>query len=241
MDGIVGSLRLGWNALLLKTEAYETMRDVADPVIKGIILIIVVGVIIALFGLVGSALEWATTPDLGEIQETVFSYLREMPWWDEVTQADPKFASQFEQSWDTAWQIFPTIGGAANVAGSALGIITTPLALLIRWFIYGLLAYLFARWLGGTGSLSETLGVLALAVAPQALSILTVIPYVELGSLVAIWGVLCAYVGLRTAHKLSWDRAIWATLLPFLSVLALLFLLGCLGTSIFAAVVKGGS
>ena len=112
--------------------------------------------------------------------------------------------------------------------------------MLLRWFIYGLLAYLFARWLGGTGSLSQTLGVLALAIAPQALSILTVIPYVDLGSLVAVWGVLCAYLGLKTAHNLSWDRAIWATLLPFLSVLALLFLLTCCGTSIFAAVVKGG-
>lgn len=240
MDGIVGSLRLGWNALLLKTEAYEEMRGVTDPVVKGIILIIVVGVIIALFGLVGTVLEWATTPDLGEIQDTVFRHLRQMFWWEEAVRESPEFGAQFQQFWNLGWQIFPRLAGAVDVTGAALGIIFVPLALLIRWLIYGLLAYLFARWLGGTGSLSETLGVLALAVAPQALSILTVFPYVEMGSLVAIWGVLCAYVGLRTAHKLSWDRAIWATILPFLFVLALLFLVTCFGTSIFAAVVKGG-
>jgi len=33
--------------------------------------------------------------------------------------------------------------------------------LVVRWVIYGLLAYLAATWLGGSGSLRETLGVLA--------------------------------------------------------------------------------
>jgi len=106
--------------------------------------------------------------------------------------------------------------------------------------IYGVLAYLFARWLGGTGNLSETLGVLALAVAPQALTVLTLIPFVQLGSVIAVWAVLCAYVGLKTAHKLPWTRAAWATVLPFLLFIAASFLAGCLGSAIFAALVKGG-
>ena len=105
--------------------------------------------------------------------------------------------------------------------------------------IYGLLAYLFARWLGGTGDLSETLGVLALAVAPQAVNVLTLLPFVQIGNLVAIWGILCAFVGIKTAHKLSWQRALWATLLPFILVIAAMFLASCLGVAVFAAMVKG--
>ena len=31
MDGIVGSLRLGWNAMLFKENAYEEMRLSASP------------------------------------------------------------------------------------------------------------------------------------------------------------------------------------------------------------------
>ena len=241
MDGIVGTLQLGWKALLLREEAYEEMRTSASPVLRGFIIIVVVGVVVALFNLVGTGLELASMPDLGEIRDTVFFYMRQMPWWDELLREDPNALQQFEEWYNRGWDIFPQLFGAPTLGAAAGGIIGTPLGLVIRWLVYGLLAYVFARWLGGVGSLSETLGVLALAVAPQALAVLTIIPFVELGSLVAVWGVLCAYVGLKTAHNLSWGRAVWATLLPFLLVVAVLILFACIGTGILGAVIGGQS
>jgi hypothetical protein len=237
MDGIVASLRLGFDALLLKEDAYEEMKAAANPVVKGLVLIVVVGVVIALCAFVGDVLEWASIPDLHEIKDTVYYYMTQMPWWAEVFAQDPIARDMFETWYDFGWQIAfmfqPSIGGAAA------GIIMTPLGLVVRWLIYGLLAYLFARWLGGTGDLSETLGVLALAVAPQALAVLTLIPFVQMGNLVAVWAILCAYVGIKTAHKLPWHRAVWATLLPFILVIAAMFLASCLGVAVFAAMVKG--
>jgi hypothetical protein len=241
MDGIVGSLRLGWEALLLKEEAYEQMRTSTSPVVKGLILIVVVGLVIALFNIVGTGLELASTPDLTEIKDTVFFYMRQMPWWDEVMREDPGALQQFEEAYNQGWDIFPQLFGAPNLGAAAGGIIGTPLGLVLRWIIYGLVAYVFARWLGGVGTLAETLGVLALAVAPQALAVLTILPFVELGSLVSVWAVLCAYVGLKTAHRLSWVRAMWATLLPFILVIAVLILFACLGTGILGAVIGGQS
>jgi hypothetical protein len=237
MDGIVGSLRLGWDALLLKEDAYEEMRADTNPVVKGLILIVVVGVIVALFGLVGSILEWASTPDLAEIRDTVFYYLTQMPWWKMAAQ-DPNFIENFQGIWDFNWGLATNL--APTPGSAALNIVFLPVALIVRWLIYGLLAYLFARWLGGTGTFSETLGVLALAVAPQALAALNLIPFVEIGNLVSIWAILCAYVGLKTAHKLRWNRAMYATVLPFLLVIAVAVLAGCLGSAIFAILVKGG-
>jgi len=237
MDGIVGSLRLGWNALLLKEDAYEEMRADANPVVKGLILIVVVGLIVALFGLVGNILEWASTPDLNEIRDTVFYYLTQMPCWKMAGQ-DPNFAKNFDQIWNFNWSLATTL--APTPGKAALDILLVPIALVVRWLIYGVLAYLFARWLGGTGDLSETLGVLALAVAPQALNALNLIPFVEVGNLVSIWAILCAYLGLKTVHKLRWNRAMYATVLPFLLVIAVAVLAGCLGSAIFAVLVKGG-
>lgn len=179
-------------------------------------------------------------PDLNEIRDTIFRYMPQMPWWDEVARDVPNFPREFTEWYDRSWDLFPRIFGAPNVGGAALGLILTPLGLIIRWLIYGLLAYLFARWLGGTADLSETLGVLALAVAPQALNVLGLLPYVQLGSVVSVWGLLCAYVGLKTAHKLSWGRAVWAALLPFLLALLVLILAACLGSVILGAAVKGG-
>jgi hypothetical protein len=238
MDSIVGSLRLGWEALLLKEDAYERMRTAADPVVKGLILIVIVGLAVGLLGFVGDVMEWATTPNLARIKDTVFTYLTQMPWWQEAAR-NPEFVRIFQQWYDLGWNMAFAFG-APSVGTAAAGIILIPLGLIVRWFLYGLVAYLFARWLGGTANLGQTLGVLALAVAPQALNVLSAFPYVELGGLVAVWGVLCAYVGIKTAHNLSWYRALWATLLPFILALVLLLLGMCFASTIFAALVRGG-
>jgi hypothetical protein len=240
MDSIVASLRLGWNALLFKEEAYEEMSESANPVVKGLILIVVVGVVIALFNLVGTGLEIASTPNLDKMQETIYFYMRQMPFWDEILREDPTALQQFEEGYNFGWNIARQVF-AASLGSAAAGIISTPLGLVFRWLIYGLLAYLFARWLGGTGNLSQTLGALALAVAPQVINLLTLIPFVQVGSIVAVWGALCAYFGLKTVHKLSWSRALWATLLPFILVIAVLIGMGCLGTAILGAVIGGQS
>jgi hypothetical protein len=240
MDGIVASLRLGWNALLLNEDAYEEMRAADNPVVKGLVLIVIVGVVIALLNLVGTGLELASMPDLGEMQETIRYYILQMPFWGEILPEAPDAMEVFDEWYTRGWDFFPGLFGATNLGGAAADIVLTPLGLVVRWLIYGLLAYLFARALGGAADLSDTLGVLALAVAPQALNVLGLLPYVQMGSVVSIWGILCAYVGLKTAHKLSWSRAVWATLLPFLLAVVVLIIAGCLGTAIFAALVKGG-
>ena len=51
MSGIVGTLRMGWGALLLKEDAYEKMRGSANPFLTGLVLIVVVGVAVALLGM----------------------------------------------------------------------------------------------------------------------------------------------------------------------------------------------
>ena len=238
MNDLGGALRLGWDALLFKESAYEEMRTTDNAVVKGLLIIVVVGVVIALCGLIGTGLELASTPDLGEIQERVLFWMQQMPWYQEIAAQDPDFAGMFQRYYETGWSVFPDLFGAANLGSAAAGIITIPLGLVIRWLIYSLVAYLFARWLGGTGDLGETLGVLALAVAPQALHVFNLIPFVSLGNLTAIWGILIAYMGLKTVHNLSWGRALWATLLPFLLAVAILSLIGCLSTAVLGAAIR---
>lgn len=239
MDGIVGTLKLGWDALLLKEKAYEEMKASPNPVVRGLIFLLIVGVAIALLGLIGTVIEWASTPNMADIQDTVFRHLVRMPWYDEVTSQAPEFATEFENWYKQGWQVFPWLAGASSVGGAAMGLITTPLGLFIRWLLYGLLAYLFARWLHGTGSLSETLGVLALAGAPQMLNAVGLLPFLTLGSIISVWSILCAYVGLKVAHGLSWQRTVWATLLPFIVALVIVLLGTCVGSAMVATVLKG--
>ena len=237
MDGIVGSLRLGWEALLFKEDAYERMRSARNPVIQALVLILIIGVAVALLGVIGEVLAWATTPNLDRIRQVVFDYMMRMPWWEEMLRADPGAAMNFRQGYEQGWRFFPTLFGAPSIGAAFLDIIVMPVRLVLYWVVYGLLAYIFARWMGGTADLSQTLGVLGLAVMPVALNALSLLPYVSLGSLVSVWSILMAYIGLKVAHKLTWAQAVWATLLPFILFVAAIVAVACLSSFALAAAI----
>jgi hypothetical protein len=241
MQDFLATLRLCPRALLLQDEAYAAMRDdISSPFLKGLILILVVGVVVSAAAIVGETLEWATTPDLGAIKDVVLEGLQQMPWYGEASKSTPDFESTFRQQYDMGWRFFPYAFGAPNPIGAAVGVIVIPLRLGVSWLVFGLLGYLFARLLGGQSSLDQTLGCTALAVAPQLLGLLHILPYVEVGSVITIWTLVSNYLALKNAHHLSSKRAFWATLLPFIFLTLLGLILGGLGVFLGLNLARGG-
>jgi hypothetical protein len=175
--------------------------------------------------MIGQLLAWASTPDLAAIKDVVFRNLQQMPWWS-MSSGAPGFAEEFRRWYDLGWQVIPALSGAPNPAGAAVNILLWPLGLLVSWLIYGLLAHLFARMLGGQGGLGQTLGLTALAFTPMLLRGLEFIPFLVIGSVAATWQLLLRYKAVRTAHALSWGRAFWATMLPFAVYLLFWLILG---------------
>lgn len=214
------------------------MRSLSSPFVKGLILIVVVGIVVGLVGVVGQTLEWASTPRMNQIRGVVDRHITQMEWYKLASQ-DPEFVRSFKQFYDLGWQIFPSMFGAPNPAQAALSIILNPITWTVTWVVYALLAYLFARMLGGEGSLGQTFGCTALAVAPRLLNLIIILPFVEIGGIVTTWALICNYLGVKTAHRLSWGRAFWATILPpvLLGVLALI--LGAVGFFAISAVMGG--
>jgi len=231
-------LHLGIGALFLDSEAYEEMRSLSSPFIKGLILIVVVGIVIGLVGTVGQTLEWASKPHMNQIQEIVSRHIVQMEWYKLASQ-DPEFVRTFKQLYDMGWRIFPAMFGAPNPAQAALSIILNPITWTVTWVVYALLAYLFARMLGGEGSLGQTFGCTALAVAPRLLNLITILPSIEIGGIVTTWALICNYLGVKTAHRLSWGRAFWATILPLVLLGLLALILGILGFFAIGAVMGG--
>jgi hypothetical protein len=229
-------IRLAWEALFLREDPYAEMRDNSNAALRGLGIVVLIAVAVALVGLVGTALEWATTPDLREMQETVWQGLQKMDWYQDL-EGVPEIRQQFE----LGWQIFPRLFGAPNVGTAALRIVLLPLGLALVWALYGLAAYLFARLLGGQGSLGQTLGCTALAAAPQLLNLASFFPYVVVGGVVGTWTLLCRYVALKTCHRLRWGRALAATLLPYVLLAVVVSLFSCLVGTAASLIVGGGT
>lgn len=238
MGALSEYINLGLGGLFLKEETYEKMRQEPNPLVKGLGLVVLVGGVVALFALVGQVLEWTTTPDLSNLKNIVLEEMQKTQWFRQMAR-NPRALEGFRQGYDLWWQIFGGMFGV-NILGAVFNIVLNPIALLLQWLIYGFLVFLFARVLGGQGSLSQTLGCTALAVTPQMLGIVQVVPYAELGGL-TIWALVCTYVGIKISGQLSPWRAFWATILPFIALVVLAILVGCMGGFAVGSLMSGGT
>jgi hypothetical protein len=232
MQRISGFADLVAGGLFLRTRAYEDMRQAPSPFGQGLLIVVAIGLIIALAALVGTLLEWAASPDMPAVQETVYTGLTQMPWYREQLGLTPDFAAEFKRWYDLGWS-FARSFLAPNPGSAAANIILTPLGLVVSWLIYGLLAHFFARLLRGEAHLGQTLGCTALALAPHILKAAEVVPFLAVGGVVGTWTLLGRYLALKQAHRLTWGRALGATLLPLLVLGLLGVLLAALGVALF--------
>ncbi|MBS1253882.1 MAG: hypothetical protein MAG451_02936 [Anaerolineales bacterium] len=238
MENDTSTFRQALDALLLRDSAYQSMRDSPSPLTRGLILIVSVGVVVALVSIVGALLTWFTSPDLGAIQEAVRQGMRDMPWWDQIPSGERQEVDEIiRQQFNIGWQIARVF--APSVTNAVVNVILNPVTLVIGWLVYGLLAFLAARVLGGRGRLDQTYGTTALAVAPRMLGVVQVVPYVQTAGL-GIWALICNYLAIKNTHDLSPWRAFWATVIPFILLVLFVIGLGILGGFIAAFAIQGG-
>lgn len=114
--------------------------------------------------------------------------------------------------------------------------LSAPFSLLASWLGLSIWVMLFARLLGGRGSLVAYLSASSLSVIPSLLNVFGFIPC--LGGLLAlaawIWMLLIQYKAVQVSHGLSQGRSILAVLLPYI----LLVLIIVVATIAVAAVIS---
>ena len=71
MHAISRSFSMLWDALFLQTDAYERMRDDDNPFVEGLFLLVLLGLLLAVVGIVGTTLEWASSPPLAAFSDDV--------------------------------------------------------------------------------------------------------------------------------------------------------------------------
>jgi hypothetical protein len=239
MQSVRSLFRLGLSGLLLDPQAYRDQRDSPQGLRRGLILIVLVGLLVGVAALIGDLGELVTQPRPETVAKTIYDGIRAMPWFADLSAADAQFPAQFNQLYTQISQAAQTINGGGLV-GSLAGIITTPLAMLAGWLLFGAVAHLMARTLGGRASFTQTLACTALSAGVGLLGLVQVIPYAQLSG-TTLFGLVASYVAIREAHDLTPWRAFWATVLgPALLALALIavacvvlvLVIGAIGTAL---------
>ena len=209
--------RMLGQALVFEPDPFVEMADDNNPWVEGLFFTAVIGFIVAIAQIIGGILLTAVLPNPTALLEAFVQMLRQMQ-----TAGLPAPEMQaLEVSVRQWWPLLTAFYSYGTGWARLLLWISVPILLIGQWLLYGVISHVTARALGGSGSLSQTLGVTALAAAPRVLMLVTVFPFATVSALLLqVWGVLIAYRGLEIAHDLSVRRAAIAALVPVL-ILAL--------------------
>ena len=229
--------RTAAEALFLQDSAYDEMCDQDNPFVLGLVFIVVMGVAVAVANVVGNLLEWASLPSLPAVKEAVWESLGRWPWLESLVGPSPDMLGAFRALYDWVWRIWELL--APNPWRSITGLITTPLGMMLTWLVYGVLAHGYSRLLGGQGSLAQTYGCVALGYSTQMLRLANLLPFVSVGGVVPIWGLVCNFVALKRAHKLKGGRAFWAAILPTVTICLIALVLLILVDLLLSALLPG--
>lgn len=226
--------QFGRDALTLKDEPFQQMSAAAS-IKKAVLIVVVVGLLIgavhALVGIPGlfrSSVVEATeiTAQFDAIFEQVAPFM-------------PTDDADFNEFWDiyrgSIENFAPTIEAITKLPTPLPGFfgrlftwlggwLSRPFSLLASWLGISIWIMLFARLLGGRGSLLSYLSASSLSVIPHLLAAFSFIPC--LGGLLAligsIWGLVIQVKAVETTHGLTQGRSILAVLLPYLLIVLLL-------------------
>jgi hypothetical protein len=258
-------LRALWNGMLFRDAAFAGIRDRRDAFLQGFLIVVIVGLLVGLPTLVGdlanglrpNAIEvemdkamsemdqmlQQMQPFLGNVpggmMDTIVAQIKEnMTFGFEIARQVEALPTILPKPVNTlfenvgTWASKPFTEGGFPLAAAALG----------TWLGYGIWVMLFAKLLGGRGTLAGFFGATALYATPHLLSIFAFVPL--LGSVLSfigyIWGLALYVKGTAISHELSLERALLAVLLPLLIIL-LLVIISATGLATLVAIsVAGG-
>lgn len=224
-------------ALTLREDVVHEAVEDNQPFARGLKFVVAIALIVAVASVAGAVLTEWTSPDIVALRDAINSGLQQMPWWEQIPpEAIPEVEKSMEQQMDLVFRIIDFV--SPSIPTALIGIVLQPIGMALVWLVFGLLAYIFARLLDGTGTLPQTYGATALAAAPYLLGVVHLLPYVQAAG-ISTWAVICAYVAIKHTHGLTPARAFWATLLPLLAMAFLAILVGA-GVGVAVALTQFG-
>ena len=214
-------------ALVLEAEPFVTMTDDDEPWVEGLFFTLVIGLLVGIAQLIGNLLMTASLPPVAGVTEALVQGWRQ---WLPVGNAGAIAEANFRQLLNLLF----TWNGYGSGWYRLFALVLTPTVLLAEWLLVGAVVYLTARALGGKGNFNQTLGATALMAAPHVLSLLRIVPFVNVNILlIIVWSTLIVYRAAEVTHDLAWRQAVWVALAP----LALFIVLALGGVSLLGMLI----
>lgn len=234
---IGGLFAIAKGAILLRDDAYHSLKSAVDVFERGLLILLAVGLIVgAVHGTVEFVTRLTKSPlaNIAEIENFMTMYMRMFA--EEMT---PEEQALFEDLvGDYIRMIMEIIRKIEAIPTllprpiphllEVLGVfLSTPFGMMSTWLMYGLVVFVFSKLLGGSGTLQQMLGLTALAWVPGLLNVLGFIPClgVIIGLVALIWGFVVYVKAAAVANDMDMGKALVAVLAPVLTVFLLAILL----------------
>jgi Yip1 domain len=212
-------------ALVLDAAPFIALNDDDDPWIEGMFLTVCVGFLVGVAHLIGRLLTTAALPPSDAMLAAILQAWRQFS----TSAPDSINPALVESVLRQAWSVLLFWNGYSGDWVRLLTLVTTPVILLVQWLLAGLIVHIMARFLGGKGALNQTLGAMALMVAPQTLRLLEIVPFAAVSQLLlSVWALLIVYRAVEVTHDLPWQQALLAAITPWLLLMLLGLILGTL-------------
>ncbi len=235
-------------ALTLRDETFRSLREYSDVFLRGVLVVLIVGLVAGAFEAAANVLNNATgSENPAAVSQAVIQSV------DQSGTMPAAYRSMIEDYVREGVSMVIEIGNLPPQAGDFfrpvarflewLGqTISTPFSLgYLGWMLLaGLLVHLTSYWLGGRGTMAQMLGLSALAFAPKILNPLsTILVWLEsatgsgafgslnfvVGWVLFFWGIAIFVKATCVAQGLSIGRALLAAILAFVIVAVIDFVL----------------
>jgi hypothetical protein len=211
------TFRQFWQALLLQPEAYQPILRSERPVRQGFRMLTALYLITGLITSLGLIFNYLTLPRVEVIQSQIGDLIFNSALYQQWAVQQPALAAVLNLGYHLFW----FTAGIRIGYPSRLGIFLTPLSLwgmgLFNWVTFAIFGELIGRKLGGQARRRAFWGALAVANAPQMLTVLNIIPGLVVPSgLLWSWTLLTSYQATHATYpQLSWRRSLSTTLLMY--------------------------
>lgn len=232
MNSLLGTLA---RTVVLDDAAYREWRERPNLFLRGAVLILVATLIAGLLTFAVSLVDRTKPVDSATIEDAIRESMRMQLRWNPSWQSmDPEARRMMDQMTD---MIVPMVVDLANArtplprgfvglfqsVGSWL---SRALAALGGWLFYGALVLIAVNLLGGSATLPDFLGMVALYSIPGLLALFNPIPCLGafLALIGAVWGIVIYVKAVSVVSGLDTAKSLVAVVAPFL-ILALLAIL----------------